>query len=171
MIGSGLSYAIVRPTLIFGLEDVLINNLAWFLRRLPAFGIFGSGDYAVQPVFVGDVARIAVDAGQRGDDETIDAVGPETYTFEDMLRLVAGAIGSKTRLVHLSPRLAFVATRALGYLVGDVVVTRDEIEGLMAGLLVGCEGQPTGEVDLRQWLAENADELGRTYRSELRLHY
>ena len=171
LIGSGLSYTIVRPTLIFGREDLLVNNIAWFMRRLPVFGIFGSGDYAVQPVFVRDVARIAVEAAGRGENEIIDAVGPETYTFEGMVRLIAGTIGSKTGLVHLSPRLAFVATRALGYLVGDVVVTRDEIDGLMAGLLVGRGGRPTGEVTLRQWLAKNANELGRTYRSELRLHY
>ena len=60
---SGLSYAILRPTLLFSSEDVLINNIAWFLRRFPVFPIAGSGDYPIQPVFVDNLAQLAVDAG------------------------------------------------------------------------------------------------------------
>jgi len=170
IIHSGLSYAIIRPTVIFGAEDILINNIAWLLRRFPVFALPGSGDYRVQPVFVEDVAEIAVNAAHRNEDAIVDAVGPDTYTFDELVRLIADKIRSKARIVHLSPALALFLSRMAGYLVKDVMLTRDEVEGLMASLLVS-EGPPTGQTRLGDWLGENADSVGAKYASELRRHY
>ena len=58
---SGMSYAILRPTVLFGKEDILINNIAWMLRRFPVFGVFGRGDYRMQPIYVDDLAQLAVE--------------------------------------------------------------------------------------------------------------
>ena len=158
---SGLSSAIIRPTVIFGNEDILINNIAWFLRRLPVFTIFGSGDYQLQPVFVEDVATMA-----------IDAVGPKIFGFEDMVRLIGDSIGARARLLHISPAAAALLGRVMGLLVRDVVLTRDEIKGLMAELLITAPGNPpTGQTRLITWLEENADSLGVRYASELDRHY
>ena len=167
---SRLSWAIVRPTLIFGREDILINNIAWGLRRFPFFPVFGSGDYRVQPVFVEDVARIAVGAAYEGGDQVFDAVGPETYTFKELVRLIGASVGGRARLVHLAPGPAHALTRLAGILTHDVVLTRDEIDGLMAGLLVS-RAPATGTTLLSEWLRENGGRLGRSYRSELKRHY
>jgi uncharacterized protein YbjT (DUF2867 family) len=170
VIRSGLSYAIIRPTVIFGLEDILINNIAWLLRRFPVFAIPGCGDYRVQPVFVEDVAEIAVNAAHSDEDVVGDAAGPDIYAFEELVRLIADKIRSKARIVHLSPPLALFLSRIVGYLVNDVVLTRDEVEGLMASLLVS-DGPPTGQTRLSDWLAENGDSVGARYASELSRHY
>lgn len=167
---SRLSYAIIRPTVVFGKEDVLINNIAWFLRHFPVFTIFDRGDYKLQPVYVEDLADLAVSAGQRGDNVALDAVGPETFTFEGLVRLIASAVGSKARIVHASPGVALLLSRLAGYVVGDVVLTRDEVAGLMMGLLVSS-GSPTCPTRLSDWLAQNAATLGVHYASELRRHY
>jgi uncharacterized protein YbjT (DUF2867 family) len=165
-----LSYAILRPTLIFGREDILINNIAWTLRRFPFFPIFGAGGYRVQPVFVEDFADLAVGAGQQSDNVAMDAVGPEVFTFEDMVRLIAKKIGSRARLVHMGPGLAYFLSRLVGYAVGDVPLTRDEIKGLMSDLLVS-DGPPTGRTRLSDWLTQNAASVGIKYASELKRHY
>jgi len=170
IIHSGLSYAIIRPTVIFGAEDILINNIAWLLRRFPVFAVPGSGDYRVQPVFVEDVAEIAVNVAHRDEDAIVDAVGPDTYTFDELVRLIADKIRSKARIVHLSPALALFLSRMAGYLVKDVMLTRDEVEGLMANLLVS-DGPPTGQRRLSDWLDENAGSVGAKYASELSRHY
>jgi NADH dehydrogenase len=167
---SGLGYAILRPTVIFGSEDILINNIAWILRTLPVFAVPGDGRYRVQPVHVDDVARIAVDAGHQTASVVVDAVGPETYAYEDLVRLVAGAVGRRARIAHLPPALVLLAGRLLGGLVRDVVLTRDEIAGLMAGLLVSA-GPPTGATRLSRWLLENSATVGARYASELGRHY
>ena len=168
---SGLSYAIVKPTVIFGPEDILINNIAWFLRRLPAFGIFGSGDYRLQPIFVEDLAEIAVTAGSGSKENLeIDATGPETFTFQELVTLIAETVGSRARLVRLSPRLALWASRLLGYTLGDVVLTRGEIDGLMANLLTSA-APPAGKTRLTDWLKQNAPTVGASYASELRRHF
>ncbi|MEW6448740.1 MAG: NAD(P)H-binding protein [Bacillota bacterium] len=170
LISSGLSYAIIRPTVIFGPEDILINNIAWLLRRFPVFAVPGDGWYRLQPVFVEDVAALAVDAGQREENMVIDAIGPEVFTFDELVRLIAEKVGSGARIAHLPPGLAFALARVVGCLIGDVMITRDELKGLMMGLLVSG-GPVTGRVRLSDWLAGNAGCVGTTYASELGRHY
>lgn len=167
---SGLSFAIVRPTVIFGAEDILINNIAWFLRRFPVFGIPGDGRYGVRPIYVEDMARLIVDLAERNDNTMVDAVGPETFTFEELVKLIAAELGRKVRLIHLPMPLAYLSTRVTGWFVGDVVLTWQEYQGLMADLLAPT-GPPTGETRLSQWLAENRDTVGRQYASEVGRHF
>jgi len=167
---SKLSYAIIRPTVIFGTEGILINNIAWLLRRFPIFALFGSGDYRIQPVFVEDVAEIAVSAGYKDDSIIMDAVGPEIFTFDEIVRLIASKIHSRARVVHLRAGLALFLARLIGYMVKDVVITKDEIEGLMSNLLVS-EGHPTAQTLLSEWLGHNADKVGIKYISGLERRY
>ena len=167
---SGLSYAIIRPTLVFGVEDILINNIAWLLRRFPVFAVPGTGDYRVQPVSVEDVAEIAVRAAHQEESITIDAVGPETYTFDELVRLIAGRVHSRARIIHLQAGPALLLAKAIGYLVRDVVLTRDEVDGLMANLLLS-QSPPTGQTLLSGWLVQNADHVGVRYASEVRRHF
>jgi NADH dehydrogenase len=167
---SRLSYAIIRPTVLFGHEDILINNITWMLRRFPIFAIPGSGDYKLQPVFVEDVAEIAVKVGQYKENMIMDAVGPEIYTFNEMIKFIAGKIHSKARIVHLRPELALFFSRLIGYVVNDVVLTQDEVYGLMANLLVS-QKPPAGNTCLSDWLTCNAESIGTRYASELSRHY
>lgn len=133
---SSLSFAILRPTVIFGREDILINNIAWFVRRFPVFAVPGSGLYGVQPIFVGDMAALLADAAERIDDYAIDAVGPEAYSFNDLVALIAKTIGRPARIVHAPAPVAYVATRAMGWFLRDTVLTWEEYRGLMDDLLV-----------------------------------
>jgi nucleoside-diphosphate-sugar epimerase len=167
---SGLSYAIIRPTVIFGTEDILINNIAWFLRRFPVFAVPGSGDYRLQPIFVEDLTEIAVSAAHRDENLAVDAVGPEVFTFEELVRLIAEKIRSRARIIHLKPGLALFLSGLLGRVLGDVTLTRDELKGLMSNLLVS-DSPPTGQTRLTDWLTRNADSLGAKYASELDRHY
>lgn len=170
IIQSDLSYAIIRPTVIFGHEDILINNIAWFLRKFPVFAIPGKGDYRLQPVFVEDVAGIAVNAGQSNDNMIIDAVGPEIFRYEELIRLIAERVQSKAKIIHLGPGLALFLSKFIGYMVNDMVLTRDEVEGLMSNLLVSGN-PPTGKTLLSDWLTQNAGIVGTCYASELARHY
>jgi uncharacterized protein YbjT (DUF2867 family) len=170
VVASSVPYGIVRPTVLFGGGGVLINNIAWLLRRLPVFAVAGSGDYRIRPVHVDDVAAIAVAAGRREDDVVLDAVGPETYTFEELVRLIAATVGHRPVIVHVPPWAALAMATAMGLLLRDVLVTGDELAGLMAELVV-TDGPATGTVRLSEWLAEHAGDVGRAYASELARHY
>ena len=167
---SGLAYSIIRPTVIFGIEDILINNIAWFLRRFPVFPFAGRGNYPLQPVFVDDVARLAVDSATADGNVTLDAVGPETFTFRELVRLVRTATGARSVVVPVPPRLVLAASVLVGLAVRDVVLTREEIDGLMSGHLVSAD-PPTGTRRLTEWMREHRDSLGRHYASELARHY
>ena len=167
---SGLSYAILRPTVLFGGEDILINNIAWLMRRLGVLGVFGAGGYRIQPVHVDDLAALAVEMGERTGNVVLDAVGPETFTYDEMIRLIGRHVGKKARILHAPPSFGFFMARAIGWLVRDVMVTRDEIAGLMANLLVSNE-PPTCPTRLSDWLAQHGAALGLRYRSELARHY
>jgi NADH dehydrogenase len=164
------SHAIVRPTVVFGMEDILINNIAFLLRTLPLFIVPGTGEYHLQPIYVEDLARIAVDAAHSCDNVVIDAVGPKILSFEELVRMLAKAVGSRAVILHAPPSLVLAATRMLGVVFRDVVLTRDELEGLMANLLIS-RTPPTGSTCLTDWLTANASILGTRYASELHRHY
>src|SRR5947209_5703469 len=170
LINSGLSYAIIRPTVIFGAEDILINNITWLIRHFPVFPIFGSGSYRLQPIYVEDMADLVVQAGQMTHNSIIDAVGPDIFTFEELVRLIAHKLQRRVLFMHVDPGLAFYMAKIVEPLVGDVLITRDEITGLMANLLIS-QHAPTGHTHLSQWLVENADKVGKAYASELGRHY
>ncbi|HEY3417065.1 MAG TPA: NAD(P)H-binding protein [Armatimonadota bacterium] len=166
LIASGLSYAILRPAVLFGGEDILINNIAWALRRLPVFSIFGRGDYCLQPIHVDDLAALAVAQGQEQADGIIDAIGPESFTFRELIERIGRIIGTPPRLISLPASVAYPLIRAIGLLLGDVILTREEIDGLMAGLLC-TDSPPAGSTKLTEWARQHADTLGRHYASEL----
>lgn len=170
IIGSGVSYAIVRPTVIFGVEDILINNIAWLLRRFPLFVVPGQGGYRFQPIFVEDLAELAVNAGREKDNLVLDAAGPEVYTFDEFVRLIGQTMGSKSKVVHLPLGLALGLSKIVGVFLGDVVLTRDEVTGLMSDLLISNK-PPAGKTSLKSWLGENLSTLGGQYASELDRHY
>jgi len=167
---SKLSYAIVRPTVIFGPEGILINNIAWLLRKFPIFATPGSGDYQIQPVFVEDVAEIAVSAGHKDNNAVMDAVGPETFTFDELVKLITSRINSRSRIVHVKPKLAYLFAKLIGYAVRDVVITRDEIDGLMSNLLIS-QGEPTAPTSFSVWLGQNAEKIGKRYISGVERRY
>jgi uncharacterized protein YbjT (DUF2867 family) len=167
---SGISYAVVRPTVVYGREDVLINNIAWLLRRIPIFVVAGSGDYRVRPVHVDDVARICVEAAGSTEDFTIDAVGPETMTFEEMVRHVRSAVGGRSVIIH-SPRWVLLAiARFLGTVLHDELMSAEELTGLMHEL-VATDGPTTGEVSFLEWIHKHRKTLGRAYVSEMKRNY
>lgn len=163
---SGLSHAIVRPTWVFGQNDILVNNVAWLLRRFPLFLLPSGSGYRVQPVAVEDVAELAVAAGSRAANEVFDAAGPEQVTFSDVVRLVRAAVGSRARLVDAPPRVILAVSRVFDVSARDVLLTREELEGLRASMLTSDE-PPRGAASFTDWVERHGAELGRSYVSEL----
>jgi len=166
LIDTGISYAILRPTVIFGKEDILINNIAWVLRHFPLFGIFGSGEYKLQPIYVDDLAELAVQCGEEQDNPIVDAIGPETFTYRELVQTIGRLIGARRPLITIPPLAGYWIGQIIGRLTGDVMITRPEIEGLMANLLY-VNSPPAGETRLTDWIAQHSETLGRYYTSEL----
>jgi uncharacterized protein YbjT (DUF2867 family) len=166
---TGISYAILRPAVLFGREDVLINNIAWALRHLPVFGIYGDGRYRLQPIYVDDLAAAAIDHMTGAASEIIDAIGPETYCYREMVEMIAREIGSRALVVSMPWMLAYQAVRVLGWMVGDVINTRDEVRGLMQEKLY-VRSPPLGTTKLSDWVRASREDIGRRYASELQRH-
>ena len=164
--GSGLSYAILRPTVLFGREDILINNIAWALRRFPFFAIVGDGSYRLQPIHVDDLADLAVVEGKRTENVILNAIGPETFTYRELVKAVGDAIGKPRPLVNVPPEIGYLAGKLVGWFMRDTFITREEIRGLMSELLY-VNTPPTGKTPLTAWMRKNAETLGLRYASEL----
>ena len=152
--------------MLFGPEDILINNIAWTLRRLPVFGVFGTGNYRLQPIFVDDYAKLCVEKGMSRENEVVDAIGPETFTYRELPQSIGELIGKRRPVVGIPPWLGFIAAWCIGKIVGDVLITREEIKGLMADLLC-TDSTPMGTTRLTEWIRENRSTLGHSYASEL----
>jgi uncharacterized protein YbjT (DUF2867 family) len=162
----GVSYCILRPTVLFGKEDVLINNIAWSLRHLPVFGVFGSGDYKLQPIYVDDLAQAAVERIEGNQNEIINAIGPETFTYRELAETIKRTLGLKRLIIGVPPTIGYWGCRVVGLFVRDVVITREEILGLTEGRLF-VDASPLGTTKLTDWIQEHKDTLGRHYTSEL----
>ncbi len=166
LMDTGLSYSIIRPTVLFGKEDILINNIAWALHKLPVFAVFGNGHYRLQPIYVDDLSELAVEHGEKEENSIIDAIGPETFTYRELIQTIGNIIGIRKPIISVPPALVYIAGMIISQLVNDVLVTREEIEGLMSNLLC-VNSSPTGKTRLTDWIEEHAESLGKQYTSEL----
>ncbi len=163
---SGLSYAILRPAVLFGKEDILINNIAWTLRKMPVFFIFGDGQYHLQPIYVDDLAKLAVEQGRSDANTIINAIGPETFTYRQLVRTLAEILGKRRLLLSVPPGIGYLGGKVLGWFLRDKMFTWEEIKGLTSDLL--CVDAPAaGETRLSDWAREHAGQLGLRYASEL----
>ncbi len=163
---SGVSHAILRPTVLFGKEDILVNNIAWALRHLPVFGVFGDGQYKLQPIYVDDLAQLAIEQGRQTNNVTIEAIGPETFTYRGLAETIGAIIDKRRPIVSVPPGLGYAVGWVIGKLVRDVMITREEIRGLMGNLLC-VDAPPAGATKLTDWARERAASLGLHYASEL----
>jgi uncharacterized protein YbjT (DUF2867 family) len=161
-----IPYTILRPTVLFGQEDILINNIAWAFRHLPVIGVFGDGLYRVQPIYVEDLANLAVLAGTATSNEIINAIGPETFTYRDLVQTIGDLIGRKRPIISVSPGVGYFASWWIGKIVQDEFVTREEIAGLMQNLLY-VSSAPTGTTKLTDWITAHRATLGQHYTSEM----
>lgn len=166
LINSGLSYAILRPAVLFGREDILINNIAWMLRTFPVFGVFGDGSYRLQPIYVDDLAKLAVTQGQGSKNVIIDAIGPETFRYRELVKKIGAIIGKNRPIVSIPDFIGYGIGRLIGRFAGDITITAEEIKGLKADLLY-TNSPPAGSTKLTEWARQNANTLGINYASEL----
>lgn len=164
--GTGLPYTILRPAVFFGREDILINNISWVLRHFPVYGLFGDGGYGIQPIHIDDFAALAVTAGQESGNRVVNAIGPESFTFRELVTALGEILDCRRPLLSLPPWLGWLAGKAMGVTTGDVVITWEEIGGLMAGLLA-VDAPSTGTTRLTDWALRHRDTLGKRYASEL----
>jgi NADH dehydrogenase len=165
---SSLSYAILRPTVFFGGErDVLINNMAWLIRKFPIFGVFGFGDYPIQPIHIADVARIAVNQGESSVNNILDVAGPEIYSYREYVSLLAKSLGVRRMIVPVPPIIAWLVGKIVGIILQDRVITKAEIRGLMQGLM-STDEKPLGTILFSEWVASNGSNLGKKYHNDMK---
>jgi len=164
------SYSIIRPTIIYSLEDVLISNIAWLLRKFPIFPIFGDGKYSVQPVLIDDLVELVISEGMSDKSKIIDSCGPEKFTYRELVELISTEIKSKSLIFNLNPYLAFILSKPISFFMKDNLITFNEIKGLMSNLLIS-EITPTGKTIFSEWLRENVSMLGLKYKNDLVKHY
>jgi NADH dehydrogenase len=166
----GVSHAIVRPAILFGGDGVLINNIAWLLRHLPVFAIGGRGTYRVRGIHVDDLARLCVDLGAGTDSVVLDAVGPQSLTFRELVDAVRTAVGSHAVVVPVPARLLSALSGALSLALRDRLLTREEYQAMADGL-ADSDAPATGKIIFTDWVAEHGRELGHRYANELERHF
>jgi nucleoside-diphosphate-sugar epimerase len=168
--GTGVPCAIVRPAILFGGDGVLVNNIAWLLRRVPVFAIGGRGDYRVRGIHVDDLARLCIGLGAGSDTVTVDAVGPQSVTFREMVDAIRCAVGSRARVVSVPGPVLLGLSSVLGAALRDTLLTREEYWAMADGL-ADSAAPATGETAFTDWVATHGPELGRVYANELDRHF
>jgi nucleoside-diphosphate-sugar epimerase len=167
---TGVPYAIVRPAILFGGDGVLVNNIAWLLRRLPVFAIGGRGRYRIRPIHVDDLAELCIEVAARADDCIVDAVGPDRPTFRELVEAIRAVTGSRARIVHVPGSLLTPIAAVLNLVLHDVLLTSDEYHAMSDGL-ADTDGPATAPTAITEWLTGQAPTLGIQYANEIRRHF
>ena len=167
---TGVPCAIARPAILFGGDGVLINNIAWLLRRVPVFAVGGRGDYRVRGIHIDDLARLCVKLGAGRETVTVDAVGPQSLTFRELVDAVRAAVGSRALVVNVPGPVVLALSRALGTALRDTLLTADEYQAMADGL-ADSAAPATGDTVFTEWVAKHGAELGRNYANELDRHF
>lgn len=99
---SGITHVIVQPTWVYGPEDHALNRFLGFAKRLPFVPTFGNGQQLMQPIFVGDLAKIIADAFDKpeANDQTFEAGGPDRLSMDDVVRTALEVAGKKRPIFH-----------------------------------------------------------------------
>lgn len=168
--GCGVPYAIARPAVLFGGRGVLVNNIAWLLRRLPVFAIGGRGEYRLRPIHVGDLASLCADLGERAGTAVVDAVGPQSLTFRQLVEEIRAAVASHSVIVPVPGTLIPALAAMLNVALRDTLLTADEYASMAAGM-ADSAAPATGHIRLTDWVREHGDRLGRRYANEIDLHF
>jgi len=166
LVETGIPHSIIRPGVLFGRSDILVNNIAWVLRRMPIFGVFGDGSYRLRPLHVEDMATLLVEHANMSGDFTVDAVGPEEFSYIGLVRTLAEILQVRRPIMRIPSPIAFACSKLLNPFVKDVIITKEEVKGLMRGLL-DSQNPSTGTIKLSQWAKEHRDTLGYRYASEV----
>ena len=165
---SGLSYAILRPSCFFGANDILINNIAYAVRRFPVFFLPSPAGYRIRPMHVKDMATSMCAFGTGTDSVVRDACGPEQYPFAKLVQHMGiWLTGRAPRVVHVPISLCQGLYQAAGQVMRDTILSRDELDGLASDLL-GSDKPPLGTTLLSQWVQEHKESLGSSFRPEPR---
>ncbi len=160
-----LTYAVLRPAVLFGGRAVLLNNIAWLLRHLPVFAVGDGGRYRVRGIHIDDLARLCADEADSDANVLRDAVGPERPTFRELVEQLRASTGSRAFVVDVPGALVPVCGAALNLALRDNVLTRDEYRAMADGL-ADSESPSAGERSISEWITENASWLGRTYLND-----
>ena len=162
----GIPHSIIRPAVLFGHGDILINNIAWMVRHLPIMGVFGKGDYKMQPIHVEDFAKCIATECSEEDNRTINAIGQESYTYKELVYKMMDIFNTKKPVLNTPPIIGYWLGKIVSSWKNDVTITQEEIKGLMDNLLY-VDDKPIGTIKLSEWMKENKETLGVNYASEL----
>jgi hypothetical protein len=91
-------------------------------------------------------------------------------TFEEMVRHIRSAVGSRSIIVHSPPWVLVTIARFLRIVLQDEVMSAEELRGLMDEL-IATDGPATGELSFLEWIHKNRETLGRFYVSEMKRNY
>ena len=168
---SGVPYSIVRPTLVFGKEDILVNNIAWLIRKFPLFPDRRRWTVQLAARLCGRFGGRSRRPGPGFYVQTPSMLSrPELYTYRELVEIIASAAGRRVIFIRTPPKVTILLGRLAGLLVRDVILTSNELKGLMGEYLTSDQ-TPNGDTRLSDWLRENRETIGSAYSSELDRHF
>ena len=162
---SGLSYAIVRPTMLFAERDKLVTVMLRTMHRYHRFPMFGDGEYHISPLAARNFARIVRREAGRPSRTNVTVGGPQRWRYRDLTDAMFDALALRRKYFALSPRAAIRLARLLE-LFGSSLLYVYEVEWLLSDMLglppyegLGVPLKPVGP-----FIAEEAARLRGTRR-------
>jgi NADH dehydrogenase len=144
---AGLDLTLLRPSVIFGTNDRLLNLFAQLQALFPVLPLAGA-DARFQPVWVDDVAAAIATCLERPDTigQTYECAGPEVKTLAELVRLAGQASGHPRPILPLPGPLATLQALAMEFAPGETLMSRDNLASMTVPNV--ATGQHPGLTDL-----------------------
>jgi NADH dehydrogenase (ubiquinone) 1 alpha subcomplex subunit 9 len=137
---------ILRMAPMVGVEDRLLNSIAFITRRMPFLPLYDGGAAKVQPVWVRDVVKAFLETLKLEDSKgkTFEFGGPETYTMKELVRLVEKTIREPSGSLNIPSELGKLLDAPRSFLQSQIpfpipthtMFTSDYIDELKSDLVV-----------------------------------
>lgn len=131
VIGSGVPYTVLRPSLIFGDGDGFFTLLARLIKLTPVTVVAGDGSALFQPISIDDVTRCMTLAVERGASGRVHPIGgPEHLSYDDIVRIIKRTLGLHRYTVHLPVQALKPPAFVMQTLLPRPPVTLDQLQML-----------------------------------------
>jgi len=120
---TGMEFAFLRPSWVYGPGDRSMSRFVFFCRRLPLVPVIGDGQSPVWPLHVADLARAVVECVSREElaGRALEVGGPQRLTMDEVVRTISRVLGKRRLILHQPVRLMKLAAWPMRFLPNPIL--------------------------------------------------
>ena len=123
-----LKTTILRPSLVYSVDDSFTTKFFSLLNLFPIFPLYHGGKTKFTPIHVSDLANIIFNVVNRNiDEKIIECIGPQVFSFEDIIRILLRSLNKKRLIINLPLPIAKMMAKTIEKIMPNPIFTLDQL--------------------------------------------